>query len=1124
MREKVSITNKTSDKTTRQSVSNPSSPTLVRAGRLRSASTGNIADTMENRNIQSATPLIGEIPEQEQQRNLLNNRFGVSEDSISMHGFSTYVDPINGDDTGHHARVEIADVHAELRNDEPAYQATNNRSAPQGRTRAGTVFREPNEIQQEDQAAPTAPPAEDLIEEILVDGSGIEQPMDLSGGRSQEGNPFSRDERFLEVQRVLVEWRRVAGEIKENMYAYENWWMNVDTIIDPLLDELEKIITEVRVVAPDSYLQRLVDKDQTDLLELRKYFRGEAKTRLDQLADDQQEQDLRESSSTGYLGERQEGEEVNRDGVETPYSIRLDPNLERNLEGTRAITNINTRTLNAESKANFAADSIKTLNQRIRLLEQNHTCDPQIYVRLSNLEADVKMIRSAMIDRAEIKLLQSASASQWTDIDKIRTESKNLATEVGALRSRIERCSKVGSNTIPTAPDWGSDIAPSNEASPTQAARIIQSSTRVGQQVRFSNPSPQHRGLPQLDGQPDSIASQSPKEKTITQQESESGRSDPTPRQSTSAQPTVSHLQVGLLNSCMSASAHTASVRRQHQSGGTTMPADDRINLDARQPVPIGWTGRLSKTPLYSADQIRDALHVRNRQVERSDQDITEEPEIGVVLDEKAGRAARALNNHRIHVISMIKTYALEGLDSHERVKDVYNTCMVFMQNEVKELRIRMDTYQDITSQAAQDGVLLDATEQTINKANAWLRGIQSRYTAMGCGLKKLPAKYTEDVPIFDGASDLSVHEFIKRFKACFQGEGSNKEKAELLHRKYLGVEIRRMTEDLKDDWEGLIAELMSRFGHPQTIVTNILKAVPSVSLPTAADNDRANLASHLRQLESAFTQITNLPAQGVDEGSLVSYLTGYQCLQLIRERIPEHMLLELNRVLRLKDIDRNHIVGWDHYKATREFIAEAALDYDTFQPTGSRKSKSKDTISKKKREASSERVNIIQESASQEQVAEATVNISQEADQGRQDTKFSRRTMRLTDAGGYLKCDLDGYEHRKHCLVECEEFWNYAARMKRSLLRNKACFACFGPRDRCISGCTRNPPSEMLCQECTAEKTKFVPAVVLCGVHDHRSKADVNTVLGAMQKFLGRFNGQHYSPAKILDLPASPQ
>ena len=117
-----------------------------------------------------------------------------------------------------------------------------------------------------------------------------------------------------------MEWRKVAGEIKENMYAYENWWMNVDTIINPLLDELENIITEVRVVAPNSYLQRLVDRDRSELLELRKYFRGEAKTRLDQLADDRQEQDLRESLSTGHLDERQEEvngddqEEVNRDG------------------------------------------------------------------------------------------------------------------------------------------------------------------------------------------------------------------------------------------------------------------------------------------------------------------------------------------------------------------------------------------------------------------------------------------------------------------------------------------------------------------------------------------------------------------------------------------------------------------------------------------------------------------------------------------------------------------------------------------------------------------------------------------------------------------------------------------
>ena len=47
IKEKINIGNNTADKTTRQSVSTPTTPTLVRAGRLRSASEGNMASEME---------------------------------------------------------------------------------------------------------------------------------------------------------------------------------------------------------------------------------------------------------------------------------------------------------------------------------------------------------------------------------------------------------------------------------------------------------------------------------------------------------------------------------------------------------------------------------------------------------------------------------------------------------------------------------------------------------------------------------------------------------------------------------------------------------------------------------------------------------------------------------------------------------------------------------------------------------------------------------------------------------------------------------------------------------------------------------------------------------------------
>ena len=227
--------------------------------------------------------------------------------------------------------------------------------------------------------------------------------------------------------------------------------------------------------------------------------------------------------------------------------------------------------------------------------------------------------------------------------------------------------------------------------------------------------------------------------------------------------------------------------------------------------------------------------------------------------------------------------------------------------------------------------------------------------------------------------------------------------------------------------------------------------------------------------------------------------------------------MVDLNRVLRKANISRTNIEGWWHYKITREFIAEVAMDYDTFQPTAAKQGRGKDPVTKTKDEPS-ENVLITQHKDNQEQREEAVINTAQEMNKERQSFRSPRRGLRLTDAGGYLRCDLDGNEHRKHCLVECTQFWSEAAGMKRSLLRNKACFACFGPRDKCLARCTRKPPKEMLCQGCVLENAKFIPAVPLCRVLEHRNQADGKVVLGAMQQFLGRFNGQHYAPEKVLD------
>ena len=101
MKEKINLGSNTVDKTTRQSVSTPATPTLVRAGRLRSASEGDIVNNMErtqgraeltNQGLpqeQSSHILQGALSEESRLRNQENNVYGRSPDVTPMYGFAT---------------------------------------------------------------------------------------------------------------------------------------------------------------------------------------------------------------------------------------------------------------------------------------------------------------------------------------------------------------------------------------------------------------------------------------------------------------------------------------------------------------------------------------------------------------------------------------------------------------------------------------------------------------------------------------------------------------------------------------------------------------------------------------------------------------------------------------------------------------------------------------------------------------------------------------------------------------------------------------------------------------------------------------------------------------------------
>ena len=1203
VQDKLSLSTRISDKTTRQSVSNPSSPKLVRASRLKSNSASNmsqIRDTThipsvsESRDIQDETAfrtLEGAISEDQQLRNQVLNNYGESQPPTPFQGFPTIqqnnmtgTDQINQDiylesTTGRPIQrtSEVPDDPLNIGN-----VAIDPIDLSISKTRSGAPYiaREPlqqlseSEVGRRQGAVPKSKKnAPNIPADMINMGVDTTESVEVIAGdqqQNQDGMQAVSDQQGLQLQRDFIKWREDLVELSDELYGIEEWWLKIDALITPLHERLEKIINDASIFDRNSTLFRLAARDEDKLMKLKEELKKEAKRYGEEVAkQSHQSSEGHHNDTTGRNTDDnwQDDDLINQDGqafeeVLMPYSIRMDNNLEQNLASTRTVTNLNTGVEDAKSKADYASEGLKALEKRVGALElQQHKCDPVIYQRLTALENELEFIQSALAEKADLEALQSKVTRQWDVIyrsDRVAAEAKGRVElalgEVRDLARRMAtRCMNSNDSVLRGGPDWGSDLLSSRGATPVEPARVIQSSTRIGtQQVRFSEADhlvnrnnrerdavldlsiqPRSlRGLSQVDGQDDSPASSTSTSQTNIQV-SGAGQ-DSGINLSTTVGQRVGSQDTDIQRGASSSSSHGIGQATRSRSlnnrmsgtfGYTTMPRDNRINMDARQPLPVTWDRGRNRTPLYTADQVQAAQFVTNREIQQVDRTISAEPPIDVILDGTASRTAKALNKQRLHVLSLIQNNKLEDLDSGEKVKEVYNTCMAFMQAEVKELRVRQDNYQETTSLASQNGNLLDAVEQVIDWANEWLRGIQVMYTKKGCGLKRLSGKYVDDVPVFDGRGDISVHEFISRFKLCFQGEGSPKDKANLLHRRFLGVEIRRMTEDIKDDLEALIAVLMDKFGHPQTVVMNILRSVQNESLPTAADDDRSRLASHLRQLESALTQITNLPSYGLDKANLISYLTSYQCLEVIRERIPDHMKVDLYRTLRAHGLSRTHIVGWDHYVVIREFVSEAALDYDTFQPNNGKKSKAKETGVKKKRLQGSESIATLQEvKSSDEDEREQTINVTQDNTKEKLEEKPIRRNFRTTDQDGYLRCDLEGSEHRKHTLMECQEFWNLPVRMKRSLLRWKACFACIGPREICGKGCSQKPPRAMLCQHCTAEGGRFVPAAVLCSIEEHRNSADGQAVLGAMQEFISRFNGKHYVASKVLDQAQAPK
>ena len=903
--------------------------------------------------------------------------------------------------------------------------------------------------------------------------------------------------------------------MNDHMMDKTDWWKNYEEYIFPYEERMRVLILKLVEVDVFGDLLKWTCKQDEALASLKSFYGNKAQEMVDKFActsvletPDIEVIEHVAGGPTRKAEEPPEGQRLGGEGGqerEVPFSIWQDDDLEQSLSRTRCITNMSTGIEDARSKANFAQESIKDLIKRVEILEnQPHKCDPIIYRRLATLETGTEMMKQTSAAKKDVIEIQNGLSEIKQNRPPTRESIKTTELRMNALQGRVDLvhnlvknlCGSMGqdfnvlSSTSHPDPDWGSCLSSSRGGTPTPGTGLDpRRNTVTIQEVPISDGSHNSNTIScqttSLQGNRGGQLKSSLHGQDLTKGPSK------TPRLNAKGSLISGEIQVG-----QASGSHPLRV----------MPNDKSVDLDKIQPVPSAWKNRRG-SPLYTEEQIETTQYSTIRILQN----------LHIHAPEGTSRSARRLIDHSNHMVTLMQNNMMDSLDTTEKVKDVYTTTMNMMQTDIKELCQYQVAYETSTSASTQDKELLNTIDDVKNAAKEWLRDLQVKYRELGCGLRPLSNRHLADIPVFDGRADISVYEFLDRFKASFQGEGQSKDKANILHRTYLATEIKLMTEDKKDDFDDLVAVLMERFGPPQIVVSNIIEAIPAERLPSYADNERAALAAHFRRLESAYAQIANLPKYGINEEKLVEYLTSHECLESIRKRIPSHMMAELNREFRKQNLSRSLLSGQEHYEVLRSFISDMSADYDSFQESKSKTHqtkgiKAKEVVSKKRTAT----VNQIQgdEDMDQEPMAK-TIHLVESSNQS---GPGGKKQNKLTRSDGNLKCPLDGNEHKMHGITECRRFWEMDVLTKRSLLRERACYACFQPREGCMKGCVNNPPKEMLCKGCLDANFRFVSAAVMCQSEEHRNRANGQEVLGAMQQFLTKFEGKWYKPEKVLD------
>ena len=917
---------------------------------------------------------------------------------------------------------------------------------------------------------------------------------------SQEKGGRSKWQEYLEELQDIEE---KITKLEDNMFKNKKWWTRYTESTGPLKEQLERLIDNINNIEPIGSLMTAACNMEDRYESMVDRFSETAKNYITA----HWPEGLGDSNVSDEYGEHIQGDKegASDNNSKTPdnqgasndeqgspegnkrssFSIWQDGNLEVNLASTRCIKQFKYGQTDLSSRVNRVLEENKLLNERVTKLEENHKCDPTLYERLSTIEKDIRRIYSTMATKNSLHRLNEEVGHWVSDTRKIDEKSKNAFETCQKFKEKL-------SNVEAVTRRLHKNLTNENRRKDSEFSKTNESIIELDE---FGLPIHPDRA-----GKSNSVANkgqdtidQRKATDTMRMRASPSGTSRPGSGVDT-------HKQHG-----RNSGEQNSEPMTEKRGPLITHPNDRSVDLNKRQRIPDAW---VRKTPYYYPENTHgpldrsrtDPRHIRSpcqdmqRASARSSETLDKSMTVGKTRAERYKKELQAASRHLSKAIS---ENPVSEEDSNQKIKDMNDRILPWKKDLLSQLVKKLESYKEHVDPDLWEEGLLTETDAVLEGAQEWERSIQTKYSQRKCSTKPLSGKHMAEIPIFDGKGEMSIQEFLARFKAMCNNEGTEEDRADLLHKKYLSTQLQNLTEAVKDDWNELTKTLVKKFGQPQTVISNIVRTVSDQNLPSG--ESLTKLAVHMHRLQSIMSQINTLTKYGMSLTVMKTHMTSYQFISEIRNRIPEHLIVDLNEQLHGKNIPPDDPTGEDYLKVLKEFIKRKAMSLDTFysQPSSESKGKSKDISKRKSNSPVKSSVNVTT-AALNKQFPVSTGRDHQE------ETKW--RIPNWITSDGRVKCQLSGRDHRQHVLVECERFWSKDVDYRRDVLRDRACWSCFGPRNKCYGGCKSSPPEAMICQICKRD-SRFAPAIAMCPIEVHKDGIVDSDVVATMKDFLKTFD-----------------